>query len=98
MIQVTGNLKTSDGLLFENPLININLFSPSKFQPVEANLLIGSIKQWQNVDDTQTDYFKSIYDLLTLKYNTKNTDFLFIESLVIADLELLFTNCTFEQI
>ena len=98
MIQVTGNLKTIDGLTFTNPLININLISPSKFQPVKANLFIGTIEQYPNPDDTLSDYFKSIYELFTFNYNTNNTDFLFIQNLVIIDLEAMHPDCTFEVV
>jgi hypothetical protein len=96
MIQVTGNLKTIDGLNFTDPLININLISPSKFQPVKANLFIGTIEQGQNPDDTTSDYFKSVYELFTYNYYTNNTDFLYIQNLVILDLELMHPDCTFE--
>jgi hypothetical protein len=98
MIQTIGILKTSDGLIFENPLININLISASKFNPVKANLFIGYIKENIEADDTTTEYFYSIYELITFNYNTPNTDFLYIQNLVVDDLELLFKNCTFEQI
>jgi hypothetical protein len=96
MIQVTGNLKTIDGLTFTNPLININLISQSKYNPVKANLFIGSIEQLPNPDDTLLDYFKSIYDLCTINYITNNTDFLYIQNLVIIDLEAMHPDCTFE--
>jgi hypothetical protein len=98
MIQVIGNLTTIDGLIFKDPLININLFSPSKFQPVKANLLIGRIEEIINPDETTIPFFKSIYDLITFNYLTSNTEFLYIEGLVISDLQLLFQDCTFEQI
>ena len=95
MIQVTGDFKTIDGLTFTNPLININLISPSKFQPVKANLFIGTIEQGQNPDDTTSDYFKSIYDLCTFNYITNNTNFLYIQNLVIIDLQAMHRDCTF---
>jgi hypothetical protein len=98
MIQVTGNLETIDGLTFTNPLININLISQSKFNPVKANLFIGDIEQYPNPDDTLSDYFKSIYDLCTLNYYTNNTDFLYIQNLVIIDLEAMHPDCTFEVV
>jgi hypothetical protein len=96
MIQVTGNLKTIDGLTFRNPLININLISSSKFQPVKANLFIGTIETAIEPDDTTSDYFKSIYELCTMNYYTNNTDFLYIQNLVILDLEAMYLDCTFE--
>ena len=98
MIQTIGNLKTSDGLIFENPLININLISSSKFSPVKAQLFIGYIAEGINPDDTTTEYFYSTYELITFNYDTPNTDFLYIQNLVVEDLELLFKDCTFEQI
>jgi hypothetical protein len=98
MIQVTGNLKTIDGLTFTNPLININLISSSKFQPVKANLFIGTIETAIEPDDTTSDYFKSVYELFTANYNTNNTDFLFIQNLVIIDLEAMHPDCTFEVV
>jgi len=98
MIQVIGNLTTIDGLTFTNPLININLISPSKFQPVKANLFIGIIEQGHNPDDTTSDYFKSIYDLCTFNYITNNTDFLYIQNLVIIDLEAMHPDCTYQVV
>jgi hypothetical protein len=98
MIQVTGDLKTIDGLTFTNPLININLISQSKFNPVKANLFIGEIEQYDNPDDTTSDYFKSVYELCTLNYYTNNTDFLYIQNCVILDLEAMHPDCTFEAV
>jgi hypothetical protein len=98
MIQTIGILKTSEGLIFEDPLININLMSQSKFNPVKAQLFIGNIKEGINPDDTTTNYFYSTYELITFNYNTPNTDFLYIQNLVVDDLQLLFKDCTFEQI
>jgi len=98
MIQVKGSLKTIDGLTFTNPLININLISPSKFQPVKANLFIGTIEQGQNPNNTTSDYFKSTYELCTFNYITNNTDFLYIQNLVIIDLKAMHPKCTFEVV
>jgi hypothetical protein len=98
MIQTIGILKTSEGVTFENPLININLISASKFNPVKAELFIGQIKENIEPDDTTIQYFYSTYELITFNYNTPNTDFLYIQNLVVDDLQLLFKDCTFEQI
>ena len=98
MIQVTGLLQTIDGLTFTNPLININLISPSKFQPVQANLFIGEIESGILPDNTTSEYFKSIYDLITLNYITENTNFMYIQNLVIIDLEAMHPDCTFEVV
>ena len=97
MISTTGNLTTSDGLTFINPLINICIIDGSKFQPLQAVLYIGKIEQGINPDQTTTPFFKSSYELLTLNYNIDGYSFEEVQSMVINDLSNLFLNCTFEK-
>lgn len=98
MISTTGNLTTSDGLMFVNPLINICLISGDKFQPIKAVLYIGEVKYHVQPDMSEEPYFKSNYELLTFNYFFDTTDFDIIQNEVINNLSELYLNCTFEKI
>ena len=69
---------------------------PSKFNPVQVNLLIGEIKQGNNPDDTTTNYFKSIYDFGIFTFNVINPSFDQLQLLALGKLQELYPEATFE--
>jgi hypothetical protein len=96
MIQAKGNIETNDGLIFKDPLISLNVYSPSKFQPTYANLLIGKILEGANGDNTKSKYFSSTYDFLTLPFELENPSFEELQQLVLDELQDLYPLVTFE--
>jgi hypothetical protein len=69
---------------------------PSKFQPVQVNLLIGSIQELLNPDDTTTNYFKSIYDFATFNFDVINPSFDQLQYLALGKLQEIYPSATFE--
>lgn len=96
MIQTKSNISTPDGLTFTNPLFSLNVGMPSKFQPVQVNLLIGTIKEGLNPDETTTNYFKSIYDFGTFTFNVVDPSFSELQNLALAKLQEIYPLATFE--
>lgn len=96
MIKCKSNISTPDGLLFEQPLFNLNIIMPNKFIATQVNLLIGSIYTMPEPDNTEKTYFKSIYDFGTYTFNVLNPSFEQLELATLAKLQEIYPNATFE--
>ena len=61
-----------------------------------VNLLIGKLDELDNVDNTKSSYFKSIYDFDTLKFQIINPSFDELQNLALNELNLKYPDITFE--
>ena len=91
MIQATGTIMDANGVSeYVNPLINIYMVSPSKYQTSQGVAQVGKV-----VTQNEISSFSAVSSVGTYNYQAANPSFEEVQNTVKAGLEIDYPNCTF---